>query len=92
MDEFRTECGQHWRYLQPRRCTLTQKVLSYRRAVELTRFGVVDMRSINTAWLSVASSVAALVVPAAYKVHAGTAALAVSLAVFVSILGEKHQV
>lgn len=43
--------------------------------------------SINTAWLSVASSVAALVVPAAYKVHAGTAALAVSLAVFVSILG-----
>lgn len=43
--------------------------------------------SINTAWLSVASSVAALVVPSAYHVHAGTAALAVSLAVFVSALG-----
>lgn len=43
--------------------------------------------SINTAWLSVASSVAALVVPSAYRVHAGTSAIAVTLAVFVSIIG-----
>mmetsp|Transcript_5876 Transcript_5876/g.16770 ORF Transcript_5876/g.16770 Transcript_5876/m.16770 type:complete len:287 (-) Transcript_5876:593-1453(-) len=43
--------------------------------------------SINTAWLSVASSVAALVVPSSYHVHSGTAIVAVFLAVVVTAVG-----
>lgn len=43
--------------------------------------------SINTAWLSVASSVAALVVPSAIGIHAGTELAAVSLAALVTAVG-----
>ena len=43
--------------------------------------------SINTAWLSVASSVAALVVPSAYHVHSGTEIVAVMLAVLITAVG-----
>lgn len=43
--------------------------------------------SINTAWLSVASSVAALVVPSAHHVKSGTEIVAVSLAALVTAIG-----
>lgn len=44
-------------------------------------------RSINTAWLSVASSVAALVVPSAYGVVRDVNWVAVSLAAVVTVIG-----
>jgi hypothetical protein len=49
------------------------------------------VRSINTAWLSVASSVAALVVPSAYGARAGTEIVAVSLAALFTVVGELWQ-
>ncbi len=46
------------------------------------------MCSINTAWLSVASSVAAMVVPAAHGARQGTELVAVSLAALFTVVGE----
>lgn len=43
--------------------------------------------SINTAWLSVASSVAALVVPSAYRVVGEVEWVAVSLAAVFTVIG-----
>jgi hypothetical protein len=47
--------------------------------------------SINTAWLSVASSVAAMVVPAAHGARQGTELVAVSLAALFTVVGEPGQ-
>ena len=47
--------------------------------------------SINTAWLSVASSVAAMVVPAAHGARQGTELVAVSLAALFTVVGEHGQ-
>lgn len=49
------------------------------------------MCSINTAWLSVASSVAAMVVPAAHGARQGTELVAVSLAALFTVVGEAGQ-
>ena len=47
----------------------------------------IDICSINTAWLSVAASVAALVVPASYGVTSQMDWLAVSLAAVFTVIG-----
>ena len=49
------------------------------------------MCSINTAWLSVASSVAAMVVPAAHGARQGTELVAVSLAALFTVVGKPGQ-
>ncbi len=48
---------------------------------------VVLCRSLNTAWLSVASSVAALVIPAAYGVDGSVEWVAICLAAIFTALG-----
>ncbi len=47
-------------------------------------------RSINTAWLSVASSVAALIVPAAYGVDGSVEWIAMCLAAIFTVLGASN--
>lgn len=48
---------------------------------------IVLARSLNTAWLSVASSVAALVIPAAYGVDGSVEWVAICLAAIFTALG-----
>jgi hypothetical protein len=57
------------------------------RAPEAAKVLTSNVCSINTAWLSVASSVAALVVPTAYGSHQGTELVAVSLAALFTVVG-----